>query len=84
MVPGSKFPKKQRIGNYNSEAIETSFSLSLFADDTTSLGETTEIDSGVQKMREVMNEFEQRNNDDKEEWLQFGTNEAEEIRMLGC
>ena len=31
-----------------------------------------------------MNEFEEKNNDDKEEWLQFGSNEAEEIRMLGC
>ena len=31
-----------------------------------------------------MNDFEERHNDDKEEWLQFGSNEAEKIRMLGC
>ena len=46
-IPGSKFPNTQRIGNYNSESIEISFSLSLFADDTTPLGETRETDSGV-------------------------------------
>ena len=55
----------------------------MFADNTTPPGEK-EIDSGVQKTKEVLNEFEERTNDDEEEWLEFGSNEAEEIRMLGC
>ena len=84
MDPGSKFTNTQRNGNYNSEAIDTSFSLSSFAEDTTPLGESRGIHSGVRKIKEVLNEFEERNNDDKEEWLQFSSNEAEEIRMLGC
>ena len=56
----------------------------MFADDTTTFGETKEIDGGVQKAKEVMNKFEERNNDDKQDLLQFGSNEADEIRMIGA
>ena len=56
----------------------------LFADDTTILGKKDEINQGVEETKRVMNQFEKRNNDDMEEVLDFGTEEGEKIRMLGC
>ena len=34
-------------------------------------------------MKSVMNEWEERNNDAKEEVLEFGTNEGGNVRVLG-
>ena len=58
-------------------------SSSLFADDTTIVGTRGEIEEGVNAVKEVMNKWEERNNDDKEEVLEFGTDEGGEVRMLG-
>lgn len=56
---------------------------SLFAGDTTEIGDKEELEEGVAVVKEVMGRFEERNNDGKEEVLDFGTEEAEGVRMLG-
>ncbi len=42
------------------------------------------MDQGVEVTKRAMTRFEEKNNDEKEEFLDFGTVEGEEIRMLGC
>ena len=39
------------------------------------------IDEGVRAVKSVMNEWEERNNDAKEEFLKFGTNEGGNVRV---
>ena len=56
---------------------------SLFADDTTILGNMEELQQGVETTKEVMGWFEERNNDNKEEELIFGEESSGKIRMLG-
>ena len=46
-------------------------------------GKKNEIAQGVEETKKVMNAFEERNNDNKEETLDFGTEEGNKIRMLG-
>ena len=83
-IPGSNIPDINKIEKPNSEAKDLEINLSLFADDTTIIGERRELDEGVQIVKDVTESFEQRNNEDKEEKAVFGTTEADETRMLGC
>lgn len=83
-VPGSNFPSTGNWEKTNSEAVTVTVDKSLFADDTTPTGKKKEMEGGLRVMKEVMGRFEERNNDDKEEYLEFGSPESEEIRMLGC
>ena len=83
-VPGSNFPNVKRWEKYNSEAKRRKIDQGLFADDTTILGRKNEIEQGVNETKRVMAEFEERNNEDKEEVLDFGTEEGDKIRVLGC
>ena len=46
------------------------------------IGSRREIEEGVQSIKEVMQMFEESNNEDKEE-LKFGTEESGKIRMVG-
>ena len=81
-VPGSSFPG-QRSEKPNSEAKRIRIDLSLFADDTTVTGRKRELAEGLKITKDIMSKFEEKNNDDKEEELIFGTEEGEKIRMLG-
>ena len=83
-VPGSNFPSLKTWEKGNSEAVVRNVEKALFADDTTVVGNKDEIDQGVAKTKEVMGWFEERNNDGKEESLDFGEEESGKIRMLGC
>ena len=83
-VPGSSFPNMRRWEKENSEAKRRKIDQGLFADDTTIIGRKREIDQGVDEIKKVMNMFEERNNEDKEETLDFGTEEGGKIRVLGC
>ena len=47
-------------------------------------GDEEELEEGVEVVKRVMNEFEERYNEDKEERLMFGEEESGGIRMLGC
>ena len=82
-VPGSSFPSSSTWEKFNSEAIIVNIEKSLFADDTTPVGEAGEIEAGTEKTKEVMGWFEERNNDDKEEKLVFGKEGSGKVRMLG-
>ena len=42
-----------------------------------------EIEEGKEIIEKVMWEFEERSNESKEEKMEFGTKDSEEIRMLG-
>ena len=84
-IPGSTFPssvKWEKSGN--SEAKRIRIDKGLFADDTTIAGKKKELEQGVQETKKIMNKFEERNNDDKEEELNFGREDSSKIRMLGC
>ena len=51
-------------------------SSALFADDITIVGTRGELEEGVGAVKEVMGKWEERNNEDKEERLEFGTAEG--------
>ena len=82
-VPGSSFPNEARWEKKNSEAREVIINKGLFADDTTEIGRKKELEQGVEATKEAMNSLEERNNEDKEEHLDFGTEEGRKIRVLG-
>ena len=83
-VPGSALPGERLWEKENSEAVEVWIDSSLFADDTTMVGDEEELEEGVEVTKRVMGSFEERNNDDKEEGLVFGSEESGGVRMLGC
>ena len=82
-VPGSAFPSERTWEKQCTESVEVVVEKSLFADDTTAVGEKEELDVGIEVTKEVMGWFEERNNDDKEEVVEFGSEESGNTRMLG-
>ena len=82
-MPGSSFAGTRVWERGSSEAKGVTITSALFADDTTIIGRKRELEEGVEKVKEVMGRWEERNNDDKEERLVFGTEEGGEIRVLG-
>ena len=54
-----------QTGKPNSKATEEAFSMSLFADDTTVLGTSEEIEQGTSAIKTVKSRFEEENNDVK-------------------
>ena len=83
-VPWSAFPATQAWERGCSNAVEVRVVDSLFADDTTEIGDKKELETGVQVVKEVMDRFEERNNEAKEETLDFGSVKAGGVRVLGC
>ena len=81
--PGNAFPSSNLWEKYSSEAESRMVTMSLFADDTTIVGRRDEIEEGTEIIKRIMGEFEEKNNDDKEEKLEFGSEEGKKIRMLG-
>ena len=82
-VPGSAFPCVSQWEKPNSEAKRIKIDKGLFADDSSIVGKKDEIQQGVDETKKIMDRFEERNNEDKEETLDFGTEESKKIRMLG-
>ena len=82
--PGNALPSGNLWDRYSSEAESRDITLLLFADDTTVVGQRGEIEEGVREIERVMESFEERNNDEKEESLDFGSEEGKKIRILGC
>jgi len=82
-IPGGSFAGTSNWEKGCSEAKSVTITSSLFADDTTIVGEREELEEGVRIVKEVMGKFEERNNEDKEEALVFGDRDSEGIRMLG-
>jgi hypothetical protein len=77
-------PRSTRLASKSSETKRFRVEESLFADDTTAIGERREINQGTNIIKQVMGNFEEKCHDGKEERLEFGTNEGRQIRMLGC
>ena len=83
-VPGSAFPSEKTWEKKEcTEAKAVVVEKSLFADDTTAVGEKEELEVGIRITKEVMGRFEERNNDNKEEAVDFGGEGSGDIRMLG-
>ena len=82
-MPGSSFAGVGVWEKGSSEAKRVVITSALFADDTTIIGKKRELEEGVVRMKEVMGRWEERNNDDKEERLVFGTEEGGDVRVLG-
>jgi hypothetical protein len=78
-LPGLKMWEK-----YNSETRSHYILTSLFADDTTIIGNREELEQGNGITKEVMARFEEKNNAIKEEELIFGDECSNKVRMLGC
>ena len=81
-MPGHSLPTKNVKNTFNSEAKNTTLTISLFAD-TTMIGMNEEIEEGQQIIEKVMGEFGGRTDEAKEEKMEFGARDSEEIRMLG-
>ena len=81
--PGNAFPSNNLWEKYSSEAESRIITTSLFADDTTIVERRDEIEEGMEIVKRIMEEFEEKNNEDKEEILVFGSEEGKKIRMLG-
>ena len=82
-MPGKSLPPAHKKYTFNSEAKRTDFDLSLFADDTTIIGNNQEIGMGKDIIEEVMGNFEEQTNKSKEEHVIFGDSESGNVRMLG-
>ena len=82
-IPGGAFAGASSWEKGCTEAVNVRITSALFADDTTIVGTKGELDEGVRVIKREMNKWEERNNDAKEEVLEFGTKEGEEIRVLG-
>ena len=82
-MPGHSLPPKNVKNTFNSETKNTTLTISLFVDDTTIMGMSDEMEEGKQIIEKVMGEFEERTNESKEEKMEFGAKDSEEIRMLG-
>ena len=82
MAAGGSFAGGKVWEKGGKECKRVSLKCALFADDTTIVGMSGEIDEGVRAVKSVMNKWEERNNDAKEEVLEFGTNEGGNVRVL--
>ena len=82
-LPGGSFAGERVWERGGKECKSVKMTCALFADDTTIVGMSGEIDEGVRAIKSVMNDWEERNNDAKEEVLEFGTNEGGNVRVLG-
>ena len=59
-MPGNSLPPVHKKYTFNSEAKRTGFDLSLFADDTTIIGSSQEIEMGKKIIEEVMGDLKSR------------------------
>ena len=61
-MPGHSLQPKNVQNTFKSEATNTTLTMSLFADYTTIIGVSDEIEEGKQIIEKVMGEFEERTN----------------------
>ena len=82
-VPGGSFAGGRVWERGGAECRSVRLRCALFADDTTVVGMSDEIERGTNGMKSVMGNWEESINEDKEEVLGFGTREGGEVRVLG-
>ena len=76
-MPGHSLPPKNVKNTFNSEVKNAPLLMSPFADDTTIVGMSDEIEEGKQIIEKVMEEFEERTNESKEKKMK---SEKETVR----
>jgi hypothetical protein len=76
-MPRGSFAEESACQKGSCECVRMEVSLALFADDTTIVGVKSEIENGVRTVKKVVNQWEERNNEEKEEVLEFWTDEGE-------
>ena len=62
-MPGHSLPPKNVKNTFNPDAKNTTLTMSLFADDTTIIGMSGEIEEGKKLVKKVKGEFEERTNE---------------------
>ena len=82
-VPGGSFAGEKVWEKGGAEAVSVELTTALFADDTNALGKKGKMNENVREMKEVMGRWAERDNEDKEETLEFGTDEGANVRILG-
>ena len=75
-LPGGSFAGGKVWEKGGKECKSVRMTCGLFADDTTIVGMSGEIDQGVRAVKSVMNKGKKGNNDAKEEGFEFETNEG--------
>ena len=65
-MPGHSLPPRNVKNSFNSEAENATLTMSLFADDTTIIGMSDEIEEGKRIIEKVMGEFGERTNESNE------------------
>ena len=83
-VPNNSFPALDPAATLRSSAKEE-FMIEdlLFADDSTIIGWTEELREGKEVIKKSILNFEEKCHDGKEEFVTFGTKEADKTRILG-
>ena len=81
-IPGNSFPPRN-VNKPNSNARKFTIEDSLFADDTTLVGNRREMAFGKEVIKREMRKYEEICHDGKEEHLNFGRQSGADIRMLG-
>ena len=80
-IPGNSLPPTHKDYYFNSEQREHNF-LSLFTDDTTSIGGNQEIAMGIEIIEEVMENFEKQTNKSSQEHVISRDSESGNTRHL--
>ena len=84
-VPGSSlYPLNTNRSLKGSNRRPFTLKETLFADDTTLVGNSTELKTGKESVERTMWLFEEKCHDGKEEKITFGSKEAWNTRMFGA
>ena len=82
-MPESLFASERVQERESGDAKEIRRDCMLFVDDTTVVGTKEGVGESLRRVKGVIGRWEERNNEDKEEVLEFGTEEGDEVRILG-
>ena len=82
-MPGGSFAGGKTWERGGTETVRVTLSSALFADDTSLIGMKGEMDEVVRMAKDEMSKWEERDNAEKEEVLEFGTEEGANVRVLG-
>ena len=81
---GSSMPPKHvRVATTRAGREKFEITESIFADDSTLIGRTSELKPGKEVVKQAMKEYEEKCQDGKEESISYGTEAANKARMLG-
>ena len=82
LTGSSLSPKNVRVAATRAGREKFEITESLFADDSTLIGWTSELKLGKEVVKQAMKDYEEKCHDGKEESISFGTEAANKTRML--